>query len=156
MTSFTVACLNLNSIGDNMRTQTTNLGTEIISASAVSTIAQTISQSDKAFLEFFKNRLDEIVEVHQRRNSGELIVMSGKVSKEDRYIVKVMETRYYLNFSSSQNYLFIGCRRVKKVKYETVLKAKQKAKRPYMFYMLINNEWYMYEAERIIAGGYDL
>lgn len=156
MTSFTVACLNLNSIGDNMRTQTTNLGTEIISASAVSTIAQTISQSDKAFLEFFKNRLDEIVEVHQRRNSGELIVMSGKVSKEDRYIVKVMETRYYLNFPSPLNYLFIGCRRVKKVKYETVLKAKQKAKRPYMFYMLINNEWYMYEAERIISGGYDL
>jgi hypothetical protein len=67
-----------------------------------------------------------------------------------------METRYYLNFPSSQNYLFIGCRRVKKVKYETVLKAKQKAKRPYMFYMLINNEWYMYEAERIISGGYDL
>jgi hypothetical protein len=156
LTSFTVACLNLNSIGDNMRTQTTNLGTEIISASAVSTIAQTISQSDKAFLEFFKKRLEEILEICQRKKIDGLIVVSGKRNKDDRYIVKIMETRQYLDFPSSLNYLFLGCRRVKKVKYETVLKAKQKAKRPYMFYMLINNEWYMYEAERIISGGYDL
>jgi hypothetical protein len=156
LTSFTVACLNLNSIGDNMRTQTTNLGTEIISASAVSTIAQTISQSDKAFLEFFKKRLEEILEICQRKKIDGLIVVSGKRNKDERYIVKIMETRQYLDFPSSLNYLFIGCRRVKKVKYETVLKAKQKAKRPYMFYMLINNEWYMYEAERIISGGYDL
>lgn len=156
MASFTVACLNLNSIGDNMRTQTTNLGTEIISASAVSTIAQTISQSDKAFLEFFKNRLEEILEICQRKKIDGLIVVSGKRNKDDRYIVKIMETRQYLDFPSSLNYLFLGCRRVRKVKYETVLKAKQKAKRPYMFYMLINNEWYMYEAERIISGGYDL
>jgi hypothetical protein len=139
-----------------MRTQTTNLGTEIISASAVSTIAQTISQSDKAFLEFFKKRLEEILEICQRKKIDGLIVVSGKRNKDERYIVKIMETRQYLDFPSSLNYLFIGCRRVKKVKYETVLKAKQKAKRPYMFYMLINNEWYMYEAERIISGGYDL
>jgi hypothetical protein len=139
-----------------MRTQTTNLGTEIISASAVSTIAQTISQSDKAFLEFFKNRLEEILEICQRKKIDGLIVVSGKRNKDDRYIVKIMETRQYLDFPSSLNYLFLGCRRVRKVKYETVLKAKQKAKRPYMFYMLINNEWYMYEAERIISGGYDL
>jgi hypothetical protein len=139
-----------------MRTQTTNLGTEIISASAVSTIAQTISQSDKAFLEFFKKRLEEILEICQRKKIDGLIVVSGKRNKDDRYIVKIMETRQYLDFPSSLNYLFLGCRRVRKVKYETVLKAKQKAKRPYMFYMLINNEWYMYEAERIISGGYDL
>jgi len=156
LTSFTVACLNLNSIGDNMRTQTTNLGTEIISASAVSTIAQTISQSDKAFLEFFKNRLEEILEICQRKKIDGLIVVSGKRNKDDRYIVKIMETRQYLDFPSSLNYLFLGCRRVKKVKYETVLKAKQKAKRPYIFYMLVGDKWYLYETDRIIAGGYDL
>ncbi len=156
MTSFTVACLNLNSIGDNMRTQTTNLGTEIISASAVSTIAQTISQSDEAFLEFFKNRLEEILEICQRKKIDGLIVVSGKRNKDDRYIVKIMETRQYLDFPSSLNYLFLGCRRVKKVKYETVLKAKQKAKRPYIFYMLVGDKWYLYETDRIIAGGYDL
>ena len=156
MTSFTVACLNLNSIGDNMRTQTTNLGTEIISASAVSTIAQTISQPDKAFLEIFKNRLEEILEICERKKIDGLIVVSGKRNKNDRYIIKIMETRQYLDFPSSLNYLFIGCRRVKKVKYETVLKAKQKAKRPYIFYMLVGDKWYLYETDRIIAGGYDL
>jgi len=156
LTSFTVACLNLNSIGDNMRTQTTNLGTEIISASAVSTIAQTISQPDKAFLEIFKNRLEEILEICERKKIDGLIVVSGKRNKNDRYIIKIMETRQYLDFPSSLNYLFIGCRRVKKVKYETVLKAKQKAKRPYIFYMLVGDKWYLYETDRIIAGGYDL
>jgi len=156
LTSFTVACLNLNSIGDNMRTQTTNLGTEIISASAVSTIAQTISQSDEAFLEIFKNRLEEILEICERKKIDGLIVVSGKRNKNDRYIIKIMETRQYLDFPSSLNYLFIGCRRVKKVKYETVLKAKQKAKRPYIFYMLVGDKWYLYETDRIIAGGYDL
>lgn len=156
MTSFTVACLNLNSIGDNMRTQTTNLGTEIISASAVSTIAQTISQPDKAFLEFFKNRLEEILEICERKKIDGLIVVSGKRNKNDRYIIKIMETRQYLDFPSSLNYLFIGCRRVRRVKYETVLKAKQKAKRPYIFYMLVGDKWYLYETDRIIAGGYDL
>jgi hypothetical protein len=139
-----------------MRTQTTNLGTEIISASAVSTIAQTISQSDKAFLEFFKNRLEEILEICQRKKIDGLIVVSGKRNKDDRYIVKIMETRQYLDFPSSLNYLFLGCRRVRKVKYETVLKAKQKAKRPYIFYMLVGDKWYLYETDRIIAGGYDL
>lgn len=156
MTSFTVACLNLNSIGDNMRTQTTNLGTEIISASAVSTIAQTISQPDKAFLEIFKNRLEEILEICERKKIDGLIVVSGKRNKNDRYIIKIMETRQYLDFPSSLNYLFIGCRRVRRVKYETVLKAKQKAKRPYIFYMLVGDKWYLYETDRIIAGGYDL
>jgi len=156
LTSFTVACLNLNSIGDNMRTQTTNLGTEIISASAVSTIAQTISQSDEAFLEIFKNRLEEILEICERKKIDGLIVVSGKRNKNDRYIIKIMETRQYLDFPSSLNYLFIGCRRVRRVKYETVLKAKQKAKRPYIFYMLVGDKWYLYETDRIIAGGYDL
>ena len=156
MTSFTVACLNLNSIGDNMRTQTTNLGTEIISASAVSTIAQTISQPDKAFLEIFKNRLEEILEICERKKIDGLIVVSGKRNKNDRYIIKIMETRQYLDFPSSLNYLFIGCRRVRRVKYETVLKAKQKSKRPYIFYMLVGDKWYLYETDRIIAGGYDL
>jgi len=156
LTSFTVACLNLNSIGDNMRTQTTNLGTEIISASAVSTIAQTISQPDKAFLEIFKNRLEEILEICERKKIDGLIVVSGKRNKNDRYIIKIMETRQYLDFPSSLNYLFIGCRRVRRVKYETVLKAKQKAKRPYIFYMLVGDKWYLYETDRIIAGGYDL
>ena len=136
--------------------KTPNPETEIISAIAVSTIAQTITQPDEAFLEIFKNRLEEILEIYQRKKIDGLIVVSGKRNKNDRYVVKIMETRQYLDFPSSMNYLFIGCRRVKKVKYETVLKAKQKAKRPYMFYMLINNEWYMYEAERIISGGYDL
>ena len=136
--------------------KTPNPETEIISAIAVSTIAQTITQPDEAFLEIFKNRLEEILEIYQRKKIDGLIVVSGKRNKNDRYVVKIMETRQYLDFPSSLNYLFIGCRRVKKVKYETVLKAKQKAKRPYMFYMLINNEWYMYEAERIISGGYDL
>ena len=139
-----------------MRTQTTNLGTEIISASAVSTIAQTISQPDKAFLEIFKNRLEEILEICERKKIDGLIVVSGKRNKNDRYIIKIMETRQYLDFPSSLNYLFIGCRRVKKVKYETVLKAKQKAKRPYIFYMLVGDKWYLYETDRIIAGGYDL
>jgi hypothetical protein len=139
-----------------MRTQTTNLGTEIISASAVSTIAQTISQSDKAFLEIFKNRLEEILEICERKKIDGLIVVSGKRNKNDRYIIKIMETRQYLDFPSSLNYLFIGCRRVRRVKYETVLKAKQKAKRPYIFYMLVGDKWYLYETDRIIAGGYDL
>jgi hypothetical protein len=139
-----------------MRTQTTNLGTEIISASAVSTIAQTISQPDKAFLEFFKNRLEEILEICERKKIDGLIVVSGKRNKNDRYIIKIMETRQYLDFPSSLNYLFIGCRRVRRVKYETVLKAKQKAKRPYIFYMLVGDKWYLYETDRIIAGGYDL
>ena len=136
--------------------KTPNPETEIISAIAVSTIAQTITQPDEAFLEIFKNRLEEILEIYQRKKIDGLIVVSGKRNKNDRYVVKIMETRQYLDFPSSMNYLFIGCRRVRRVKYETVLKAKQKAKRPYMFYMLINNEWYMYEAERIISGGYDL
>jgi hypothetical protein len=139
-----------------MRTQTTNLGTEIISASAVSTIAQTISQPDKAFLEIFKNRLEEILEICERKKIDGLIVVSGKRNKNDRYIIKIMETRQYLDFPSSLNYLFIGCRRVRRVKYETVLKAKQKAKRPYIFYMLVGDKWYLYETDRIIAGGYDL
>ena len=156
MTSFTVACLNLNSVGDNMKTQTTNSGNEIISATAVSTIAQTITQPDEAFLEIFKNRLEEILEICERKKIDGLIVVSGKRNKNDRYIIKIMETRQYLDFPSSLNYLFIGCRRVRRVKYETVLKAKQKAKRPYIFYMLVGDKWYLYETDRIIAGGYDL
>jgi hypothetical protein len=109
-----------------MRTQTTNLGTEIISASAVSTIAQTISQSDKAFLEFFKNRLEEILEICQRKKIDGLIVVSGKRNKDDRYIVKIMETRQYLDFPSSLNYLFIRMQACQKSKIRNCIESKNK------------------------------
>ena len=80
------------------------------------------------------------------------------MSKNDTYIVKVMKIKDYLKAPSSQNYIFIGCKKVKKVKYEKVLEAMQKPQRPYIFYFYEpeNNEWYMYETNRIILGGCDL
>jgi hypothetical protein len=131
---------------------------ETITASVVLSLSQNTKQTDKEFLECFKNNLDEIAGICQRENLRSIIVVPGKMSKNDTYIVKVMKIKDYLKAPSSQNYIFIGCKKVKKVKYEKVLEAMQKPQRPYIFYFYEpeNNEWYMYETNRIILGECDL